>query len=111
MNTEQEAVKFPVFADHRGNRFVFPGLYSYESQRADWEYCLRIQAALNVSQEKATFDVIPDAEGMLVFPRVIASAGSSGFRHGSSDVWLIGGPKFDEVYAADQSNANREAGE
>jgi len=92
-----EAVRYPVFRDKNGNRFVFPGVYSYEGQSAGWAYCRQICAALRVEEEKDTFDVVPDDEGMLNFSRVVASAGSSGFRHGSSEVWLIGGPEFDAV--------------
>lgn len=89
------AVRFPVFRDDKGNRFVFPGLYTFEGHTARWMFCRQICAAICVEQEAETFDVLPDCQGMLNFPRVVADAGSSGFFHGSSEVWIIGGPTFD----------------
>lgn len=94
---EPEAVRFPVFRDEKGNRFVFPGLYSFEGQIANWGLCRSICAALRIEEEKASLDIVPDDEGMLNFPRVVASAGSSGFRHGGAEVWLIGGPEFEAI--------------
>jgi hypothetical protein len=95
-----EAVRYPVFRDKNGNRFVFPSVYSFESQSASWSYCRGICAALGVEEEADTLNVVPE-DGFLNFPRVVASAGSSGFEHGSSEVWLIGGPEFDAIANAD----------
>lgn len=94
--TTPEAVRFPVFKDTKGNRFVFPGLYNYEDRRADTFVCLEICLAVGVTLEPATFDVVPK-DNMLVFPRLIADAASYGFRHGGETVWLIGGPMFEDI--------------
>jgi len=100
-----EAVRYPVFRDGKGNRFVFPGVYSFAGQSAGWAYCRGICAALGVEEEKDTLDVVPDEDGMLAFSRVVASAGSSGFQHGSSEVWLIGGPEFDAIVNVEADSA------
>ena len=99
--TTQEAVRFPVFRDWKGNRFVFPGLYSYEDKMVGWGFCRQTEVALGVTEEKDTFDVVPDSEGMLNFSRVVADAGSRGFMHGGSKVWLIGGPEFNAFVKED----------
>lgn len=94
----REIVKFPVFLDRRGNRFVFPGLYSGGNgfvATEVWSRSRQIEVALGVTEEKGTFDVPIDDDGRLTFPHVPADAGSSGFAHGSSKVWIIGGPEFD----------------
>lgn len=94
---QAEAVRYPVFVDHKGNRFIFPDLYAYEEKTVSWGYCRQTEVALGVTEEKDKFEVIPDDEGMLNFSRVVASAGSRGFAHGGAEVWLIGGPEFDKV--------------
>lgn len=90
-----EALRFPVFSDKQGNRFVFPAVYSHQDKSAEWGYRRAICAALGVTEEPETFDVIPETDGSLSFPHLVADATSGGFRHGGSQVWLIGGPKFD----------------
>lgn len=98
-----EALRFPVFRDQRGNRFVFPSLYKGGDgvlATSLWSRCRQICAALNVTEEHDTLDVVPEGNS-LVFPHVPASAGSSGFAHGSGRVWLIGGPEFDSAASKD----------
>lgn len=56
-----------------------------------------ICAALRVEEERETLDVEEDDSGVIHFPHVKATAGSSGFLHGSCSVWLIGGPQFDAI--------------
>lgn len=95
-------VKFPVFADKQGNRFVFPGLYSSsDGATVSWGYCRQIEVALGVAEEKERL-CVPVEDGMLNFPHVKAEAGSRGFMHGSGEVYLIGGPEYDRV-AAEQA--------
>lgn len=96
---DPEAVRYPVFRDDKGNRFVFPGLYSYEDRRADWGHRRMTCAALRVAEEKFNLLVVPDDEGMLNFPHVVADAHSPGFAHGGDVVWIIGGPEFDAIFA------------
>jgi hypothetical protein len=97
-----EPVSFPVFKDRSGNRFIFPGVYEGTqgwSGTTLWSYCLQMQTALGVNQEKDNFEVTRDADGGLTFPHVPAEAGSSGFAHGGTQVWIISGPVFDEISA------------
>jgi hypothetical protein len=97
-------IKFPVFKDKRGNRFIFPNLYSGEGKSVSWTFCRQTCVALGVSEEKETFNQEVDGDGMLNFPRVVAEAGSAGFAHGSSVVWLIGGPEFEKHSALGEYN-------
>jgi hypothetical protein len=71
-----------------------------------WAYCLQLQVALKVDKEKETFDVKVE-DGHLNFPHVVADAGSRGFKHGGAKVWLISGPKFDEIAKEEASNDQR----
>jgi hypothetical protein len=93
--------KFPVFVDRRGNRFVFPGLYSSEAhdRTVSWAQCISIQCALDVTQEED--DLVVDGWG---YEFVSSDATSSGFAHGGTTVHLIGGPLFDEVKAECAAN-------
>ncbi len=92
-----EAVRYPVFNDDKGNRLIFPGLYSFKDKMAAWGFRRQVCMALNLTEEEATFDVVPDTDGSLNFPHVVASAGHPGFKHGSGEVWLIGGTEFDAI--------------
>lgn len=102
-------VRYPVFADGKGNRFVFPGLYSDDEKTAGWGFCRQIEAALGVTEEEQTFDVMPDDNGVMNFPHVVAEAGSRGFAHGHNTVWLIGGPTFDGIVAEESALSRSEA--
>lgn len=90
-----DTVRFPVFRDDKGNRFVFPGLYSSNDRTASWEARLHIRLALHVEEEKEPLVVPVDDDGDLAFPHLPADAISPGFAHGGSTVWIIGGPEFD----------------
>jgi hypothetical protein len=92
-------IKFPVFVDNRGNRFVFPGLYSSieEGKSVDWFFCRKICCALGVTEEKEPLRVEKDEAGVMTFEHVKAEAGGPGFAHGSGNVYLIGGPEFDAI--------------
>lgn len=98
---KKPAVSYPVFNDRRGNRFVFPGLYSSDEdgKRASWGECMTICAALGVTHEKDHLIIPIEPDGTMLFEHVKCSAGSSGFMHGSSTVYLISGPDFDAVKA------------
>jgi hypothetical protein len=102
---QPEIIRFPVFRDDKGNRFVFPGLYqggtNGQSGTDIWARCLHIKIALNVEQEKETLNVPLDADGFLTFPHVPADASSRGFAHGSSKVWIVGGPEFEAIAKAE----------
>jgi hypothetical protein len=107
-----ETIRFPVFVDQDGNRFIFPSVYHETedgrglSATQMWAYCLQLQVALKVDKEKETFDVKVE-DGHLNFPHVVADAGSRGFKHGGAKVWLISGPKFDEIAKEEASNDQR----
>ena len=85
--------EYPVFLDKKGNRFIFPGLYVSEEISYNWSYCRYLCSVLGVTEEKGRFD------GSGNFEYVVSEAGSSGFAHGSEEVYLIGGPIFDEIKA------------
>jgi hypothetical protein len=98
----EHLVRYHVFRDAGGNRFVFPTVYDYDApdgscSRVSWEYCRRLCCALSVSEEKFKLLVAPDEEGKLNFPHVVAEAHSRGLAHGGSTVWIIGGPRYDEI--------------
>lgn len=90
-------LSFPVFRDINGERFVFPGFYASDERPYNWGYARHICVALHLEEENDRLVVTPDSDGSLTFPHVEASAGHRGFAHGSSDVWLIGGPTFDAI--------------
>lgn len=92
-------VSFPVFVDEKGNRFIFPGYRdtSTGDTRTSWGYSLQICSALNVKQETEKFRVTLDENNNMNFPHVLADATAPGFAHGGSEVWIIGGPTFDEI--------------
>jgi hypothetical protein len=93
-------VRFAVFRDRQGNRFVFPGVYDANDRSIDWVKCRVICAALGVEEEKERLSVVEDADGFVSFPHVKAEAGHRGFLHGGEKVWLIGGPEFDAITRA-----------
>lgn len=86
--------KYPVFRDDRNNRFVFPGVFSDEERSVNWSQCLMYETFLKVKQEKISLGV--DTE--FFFPHIRSSAGHPNFAHGSEDVFIIGGPMFDEIW-------------
>jgi hypothetical protein len=94
--------KFPVFVDQKGNRFIFPGLYTsdIDGRSATWSYCLQLEIALKVKKEAETFDVVPG----IGYSYVESEATSPSFAHGGDIVHLIGGPLFDEVVAECAAN-------
>lgn len=94
-------IEFPVFNDGHGNRFVFPGVYVSGERPYNWDRCRTLCAALRIKEEKDRLIVEPNDKGELAFPRVEASAGHPGFAHGSTDVWIIGGPTFDDIAKAE----------
>lgn len=106
----RKGVEFPVFNDGNGNRFVFPGIYVSDRRPYNWDRCRTLCTALRVEEEKERLVVKPNAKGELAFPRVEASAGHSGFAHGSADVWIIGGPTFDAIAKAEGLNETGEQG-
>lgn len=90
----REEVRLAVFRDRRGNQFVFLGL---KHEAGTWGRRRAACAALGVSEEDEPLTVLVE-NGAYIFPHVEASAGSSGFAHGSSTVYLIGGPEFDQEF-------------
>lgn len=96
MSTDNITVRYKVFNDEKGNRFIFPGIYDQPELSVDslsWHLCL----LLHLKLESTTFDVVADENGFMNFPHIKTSVGHSRFAHGSADIWLIGGPEFDSV--------------
>lgn len=97
-------VRFPVFRDRRGNRFVFPGVYVSDERSYDWARCRMICAAIGVDEEKDRLAVTEDNGELINFPHVVASAGHRGFLHGGEKIWLIGGPEYDATAKTPQTS-------
>jgi hypothetical protein len=88
-------IRFPVFKDRKGNRFVFPGVYVSDDKSYDWSQCRMICASIGVEEEKEKLSVTLEGTELINFPHVKASAGHRGFLHGGETIWLIGGPEFE----------------
>lgn len=84
---------YPVFRDEKDNRFVFPGVFADEDRSINWSQCLTYEMLLNVKQEKTRLGV--DTE--FYFPHIKSEAYHPNFAHGAEDVFIIGGPLFDEI--------------
>lgn len=95
-------INYPVFRDIDGNRFILPSVYSSSnsdigmSTSSLWTWCRRFEVALNVREEKYKFSAAVDSQGLMNFTRIVADVYGAGFAHGGSEVWIIGGPKFNE---------------
>jgi hypothetical protein len=89
--------KAKVFKDDKGNRMMFPG-YIYDegeelpSQGSFWNTGIEIKIATGLDMEPEWFDF-----DRAKFPHVKTSIGSSGFAHGSAEVYLFDGPAFLEI--------------
>lgn len=92
-NTE---VKFAVFRDEQGNRFVFPSIFDDGEKSIDWAQCMSLRLALNIEEEKERL-VVPVEDGEFRFSHVRSEALHRSFMHGAATVYLISGPTFDEI--------------
>lgn len=90
-------VSYPVFVDDKGNRILFPTLYSDEEKSYDWDKAMMIRLVLGLTVEQELFKVPVDEENNFVLTHVKTEAIHRGFAHGGSVVYLIGGPEFDKV--------------
>ncbi len=88
-------MEYAVFNDGKGNRFVFPGIYSDEEQSIEWGMCQQLEVFLKIKRED-NLVVLPNEEGKYSFPVLVATAGHHNFAHGSTEIWIISGPTFDE---------------
>lgn len=93
-----ETREYSVFKDEHGNRFVFPGIYKDDKNSINWSFNRYLCMVTGAIEEKELFSV-PIIDGMVKFPHIKSTVTSSGFKHGREDVFIIGGPIFDEVVA------------
>lgn len=93
----RESVKFPVFRDDKGNRFIFPSIRSDDSTSISWAQCRSICAATGVEEEPERLNLEADEKGKMNFPHIKTEILHPGFAHGAASVYLIGGPTFDEI--------------
>lgn len=102
MSFDKNIVRFPIFRDDYGNRFVFPTIHDHNETLPPtyrWAWCRQAEIALTVTEEEENLSVEIDSEGFMNFTHVVTTCGSRGFEHGAETVWLVGGPEFDSFIA------------
>lgn len=91
---------YPVFISEDGNQFIFPGLYECveTGKQASWEVRLLTRAALNLELRPEDLEVtFEEDSGSIPIAHVPITITHSGFAHGAEEVYLIGGPLFDQA--------------
>ena len=92
--------EYAVFRAEDGTLIVFPGIYrdDDEGRSINWHQCLTLCMLLGIEREHENKVIEPNAEGKFMMKRIETSIGHSNFRHGSEEVWVIGGPVFEEKF-------------
>jgi hypothetical protein len=88
-------IRYPVFVDEDGNRFLFCGLYEDDITSVSASRCWELAIVLGLTQETDMME-IPVEDGSLVFPHVCIDITHPNLMSATPG-YLVGGPKFDEV--------------
>ncbi len=102
LGNEADPVKFAVFRDRLGNRFVFPGIHEKRNRHIDPAECAVMEMALNISKEPDLLTVERDDDMSLMFEHIRSEVLHINFKHGAATVYLIGGPEFEAAKAGVQ---------
>lgn len=93
-----KAVDFYVFKDSAGNRAVFPAIYK-QNPLVNWYYLRQFVLATNLTEEQELMRV-EIKDNSIELPHVQSTLLCSYLSDGSTQVWLIGGPIYDEARKA-----------
>ncbi len=93
-----KTIDFYVFKDGVGNRAIFPAIYK-QNPLVNWHYLLQFIIATDLTEEEELLS-IEIKDDSIELPHVESTLLCSNLGDGLTEVWLIGGPIFDETRKA-----------
>lgn len=89
-------VTMPVFRDEIGNKFVVPNIFAYGDRVIQESKCNEVQEVLGLTNDDSVEFNVASLDDGIPLPRFEADCADWGHDVTGIQLWLIGGPTFDE---------------